>query len=259
LGPRTFKSYKEIDLVTPKQKRTGASLKPLYIALAIIALGGVGFITYSVIGGGSKTVVEPVALTGLEDPQALLAAAKGVSVGPADARVKVMVFSDFTCPSCRHFTQEVEPYVKREFAESGKIQFVYYDFPLGGGGQHRHSFLAARAARCADEQGKFWEYHDVLFAQQGAWSYASKPPIDDMKKIAAAIGLQPGPFASCLESDRHADVVSANKVLGETVGVGGTPTVFIGMRPVQEWNSWPAVREAIQRELGEIPAATSGQ
>src|SRR5690606_8784396 len=120
---------------------------------------------------------------------------------------QVVVFSDFMCPYCGQFTLQVERLLKENYAQTGKIHYVYYDFPLGGA--HRHSFLAARAARCAGDQGKFWEYHDYLFGQQSEWSYKRNPPVGEFEDYAEALGLDRAAFSECLRSDRHADVVSA--------------------------------------------------
>lgn len=241
-----------------KRNATGGSsnLRVFYAILAILAVGGGGWITYSVVTRGGGAALEPVELTGIDNPQALLAQAQGVSVGPATARVQVLVFSDFTCPACRSFTGVVEPQLKAEFVETGKVRFVYYDFPLGGPA-HVHGFLAARAARCAQDQDKFWEYHDLLFARQAEWAQARRPPVGELVDYAELLSLDTRAFESCVQSDRHADVVTANRVLGERLGVPATPTVFIGSRSLTDWYDYGAVRAAIQRELGESPSTTS--
>jgi protein-disulfide isomerase len=236
-----------------KQATQGANLKPFYILLGVIAVAGIAWITLSATrgGGGRSAAVRPVDLAGLQDAQSLLGAARGVTAGPADARVQILEFSDFTCPACRVFATQVAPRIKAEFVETGRVRFVYHDFPLGGEAQHRWGFLAARAARCAEEQGRFWEYHDVLFARQSEWPYTRTAPTRELGDYATAIGLDGGAFSSCLNSDRHADVVTANRVLGDNLGVRGTPTVYIGGRAVDRWSDWENVRSLILRELGE--------
>jgi len=226
----------------------GSSNRMLYIVLALVAVLGGGWIVYSVATGGGGAVVAPIELTGIEDAQALMARAPGVTAGSAEAKVQILVFSDFTCPACRGFSGLVEPQIKAEYVETGKVRLVYHDFPLGGP-SHEHGFLAARAARCAGEQDRFWEYHDLLFARQTDWSAARGAPVSLMNEYAELAGLDRGRFRSCLESDRFADVVTANKVLGERLGVRATPTVFIGSRSVDDWRDYSAVKEAIEREL----------
>lgn len=235
-----------------RKSAKGPNLKPFYIALAVIALGGIGWIGYSIVsaGGGGAPAVEPVELTGLDDPQVLLNAAKGIRAGQADAPVQVLVFSDFTCPACKRWSTAIEPLVKRDLVETGKVRLVYYDFPLGGSGEHRHSFVAGRGARCADEQGKFWEYHDMLFAKQSEWVFSRTAPLEQLGTYAQQVGLDQEAFDRCLKSDRHADVVTANRMLGQSLGVNGTPTIFIGSRALRDWGDYAAVRQAVEREMG---------
>lgn len=229
-----------------QQRSGGGGLKPFYIALAVIAVAGIGWIAYSAMGSGGA-VTAPIDLGELEAAE-LTAQAQPVVHGEVDAPVQVTVFSDFTCPGCQAFTTNIEPRLRTQHIEAGNVRFVYFDFPLGGA-NHPHGFVAARAARCAGDQGRFWEYHDRLFARQSQWSFARGAPINEMIQYAGELGLDVGAFEDCLESDRHADVVSANRLLGERLGVGATPTVFIGTNPIAQWNDWNAVEAAILREL----------
>ncbi|MCI0434899.1 MAG: DsbA family protein [Gemmatimonadetes bacterium] len=245
--------------MSPQAKRTtapqGSSNKVLYLVLALVAVLGGGWIAYTVAtGGGGGTAVAPVELTGIEDAQTLMAQAQGVTAGNTESRVQILVFSDFTCPACRGFSGLVEPQIKAEYVDAGKARLVYYDFPIGGPG-HEHGFIAARAARCAAEQDRFWQYHAVLFARQPDWATQRSTPISTLLEYADLVGLDKGAFRSCLESDRFADIVTANKVLGERLGVRATPTVFIGNRAVEDWRDYAEVKEAIERELGNTTAA----
>jgi protein-disulfide isomerase len=144
----------------------------------VLALGGLGWIVYSLSSAG-QAALEAVPLTGLDDPAALLEAARGSTLGDPNAPVQILVFSDYTCPSCQFWVTAVEPYVKQEYIETGKVRLVHYDFPLGGVGQHQHSFIAARAARCAEDQNRFWDYHDKLLGRQSEWSPKPNPPLGD--------------------------------------------------------------------------------
>ena len=140
------------------------------------------------------------------------------------------------------------PLIKQEFIDRGQVQLVYYDFPLGG--SHVHSFVAARAGRCAEDQDRFWVYKDMLLARQQDWSYSREAPIGKFLGYARELGLDEAAFESCLRSDQHAELVSANHELGEQLGVGGTPTVYINGRRAEGWGDWTELRPAIQRELG---------
>lgn len=231
----------------PKNKTKGGSnLKPFYIILGIVAVLGIGAIAFGALRGG-ETAVEPVDLSNL-DARALMERARGVTMGENPDAVQILVFSDYMCPACALFNSRIFPLIKQEFIDRGQVQLVYYDFPLGG--SHVHSFVAARAGRCAEDQDRFWVYKDMLLARQQDWSYSREAPIGKFLGYARELGLDEAAFESCLRSDQHAELVSANHELGEQLGVGGTPTVYINGRRAEGWGDWTELRPAIQRELG---------
>jgi protein-disulfide isomerase len=197
----------------------------LFGAVAVIGIGVVGYNVGSGVFGNA--VSTPVEVEGLDNPETLVAMARGVTKGDADAPITIVEFGDFQCPSCGAFGQQVKPQVDLSFLTSGQAKFVFYDFPLVS--IHPNAFLAARAARCAEDQGKFWEYHDELFRQQARWS-AQPSPAGAFEGYAGDIGLDKGDFGSCLNSDRHAALVTANMQLGQVMGVSGTPTILINTR-----------------------------
>ncbi|MGD8278085.1 MAG: DsbA family protein [Gemmatimonadota bacterium] len=227
----------------------GSNLKMFYGALGGIAILGVAWIAWTASGRGSPAV-EPIDLTGVDNAQALLQKADGMQAGSDSAPVPILIFSDFTCPGCQSFAQYMEPQIKAEYVQTGKVRYTYYDFPLGGNAGHRWGFVAARAARCASDQGKFWEYHDVLFARQGEWALSRNTPTSQLEQYADLVGLDSKPFSACLRSDRYAEAVTASRVLGEQLGVNSTPTVFIGSRSIPYNWTYEQIRDQIERELG---------
>jgi len=241
--------------------RRGAEspIKPFYWLLGIIGLAGVGLIAFTVLKGG-QAASEPVELPpeAVKNLNDLVQTAKGVKKGPDNAPVRLLIFSDFSCPACMNFTTRIEPSLRKDFIDTGKIQFVYYDFPLGGPGEHKWGFLAARAARCAGDQDKYWEYHDTLFGRQSDWMFERATPTKKLTDYAVTVGVDAGAFKSCLNSDKYADVVTANKELGNQLGVGATPTLYMNQRQVAEWGDYQLLKARIERELG-IPATTSAQ
>ena len=239
---------------TRKGSNSNAGLKPFYYILGLVAVGGGVLFATGALGGGSAAT-EPVDLPpeAVNNPQALVQAARGVKIGPDNAPVKILVFSDFMCPACKDFATKVEPHIKQQYGSNGQVQFVYYDFPLGG--SHKYSFLASRASRCAEDQGKFWEYHDNLFVNQGEWSFSQTPPVSTFIEYAKTLGLNEGEFEGCLKSDKHAELVTANKALGDQLRVSGTPTVFMNGRYMAEWYDFELLKPKIDRELG-VPAAS---
>ncbi|MBK7863207.1 MAG: thioredoxin domain-containing protein [Archangiaceae bacterium] len=155
--------------------------------------------------------------------------AKGPSRGPEGAKVTIVEFSDFQCPFCSRAHDTVEEVMS---AYAGKVRLVFRHFPLEF---HAQAPKAAEAALCADEQKKFWEYHDVLFKNQ------QKLQVEDLKAHATALGLDGAKFNECLDSGRMAAVVKTDTEAGHKAGVSGTPAFFIngnvlsGAQPLEEF------------------------
>ncbi len=155
--------------------------------------------------------------------------AKGPAKGPADARVTIVEFSDFQCPYCSRAEGTVDQ-VMTEYA--GKVRLVFRHFPLPF---HEHAAKAAEAAACANEQGKFWDLHKQLFANQ------QKLGLEDLKAHAAVVGLDAAKFAECLDQGKMKATVDADQEAGKKVGVNGTPAFFIngvmlsGAQPIAEF------------------------
>jgi protein-disulfide isomerase len=243
-------------------QKSGTNLKTFYWVLGGIAIIGLGAIAWSALKP-NKAATAPIQLSEdmLKNNQALVQAAHSMSEGPEDAPIRMLVFSDFTCPACRQFSTAVEPGVRSDFISKGKVQIKYYDFPLGGGTEHKWGFLAARAARCAGDQNKFWEFHDALFRDQPSWAYGTKSPSGDFEKYITEVGGDANAFKACLNSDKHADVVTANHALGEQLGVNSTPSIFMNGRQLgQEWRDYGLMKARLEKELGisaPAPAATT--
>jgi protein-disulfide isomerase len=159
----------------------------------------------------------------LFDPprQQLAVGADDAVLGPADAPVTIIEFSDFQCPFC----QRVAPTLKQVREKYGdRVRIVWKDFPLTS--IHPQAFKAAEAGNCAREQGKFWEYHDRLFANQSAL----QP--DALKKHAAEAGLDAPKFNACLDTAKYSDRVQAQMGVGNGLGVQSTPSIYINGRLV---------------------------
>ena len=202
----------------------GADMKKLYIVLAVVAAVGIGAVGYSVSSGGGSAAMAPIAVSGLDDLERLVELAQGVTKGDENAPITIIEFGDFQCPACQQFATQYKPQVELAYVETGKAKFVYYDWPITTA--HPNAFLAARASRCAADQDRYWEYHDNLFRNQVRWA-PSTNAADVFIDYAGTLGLDEGAFEECLNSDEHAELVSANLELGNQLGVGGTPTILI--------------------------------
>ena len=225
-----------------------------YMILGAVAVLGVGGVAYSVGSNAfGSTVSAPVDIEGLDDMGRLAELAQGVRRGDPDAPITIVEFADFQCPSCRIFALNVKPQVDQMLIETGKAQFLLYDFPLTT--VHPHAFLAARAVRCAGDQDRYWEYHDVIFQNQPTWFY-ERSALGSFVDYAESAGLDQETFEECVKSDRHAEVVSANIQLGYELGVSGTPTVMVqgnGQLRRLVRSDFATIQEAI--ELISEPAA----
>ncbi len=165
--------------------------------------------------------------------------------GPAKARVTIVNFEDFQCPFCK----QVQPAFKELLARyDGKVRLVHKDLPLEG--LHPRAREAAEAARCAYEQGKFWEYHDELYAN------APKAGADDLKSYGKNIGLNMDSFDRCIATGKYRAVVQQDLNEAVQIGVAGTPTIFINGREVSGDQSLAAFEAIIDEELASPKGKT---
>lgn len=226
-------------------------LLPFYVVLGLVALAG-GYLLYRQMSGPSGTPATSLARVALTPEQ--LNRVPGISQGSPDAPVVIMEFADFQCPGCGQFARFAKPLIS-DHIENGTVRFVWYDFPLVQ--IHRNAMLAARAGRCANDQGRFWEYHDVLFGRQSEWSESMRAA-DLFTDYTEPAGVDRARFAECLRSDRFQQEVSESYELGNTLGVTGTPTLFINGKRVDEVPNRRAGWDAlIQQEMGGAPAGTA--
>jgi len=200
-------------------------MKKFYVVFGTVAVIGLGLLGYSLSSNRLGRVVSiPVDIEGMDEPGVLRQLIRGVSQGSEDAPITIIEFSDFQCPSCSFFAEMVKPRLEETLIESGQAKFVYYDFPLIP--IHPNAFLAARAARCAEDQDQFWNYHDELYRRQVRWA-PLQSPAEAFVELAKELGMDGGGFRACLNSDKHAELISANLRFAESLGIPGTPTVLI--------------------------------
>ena len=148
-------------------------------------------------------------------------------IGNPNAPITIIEFSDFQCPFCNRFHSETFPLIQTNYIDMGKVNFVYRDFPITS--IHPNAIPAALAAECADEQGKFWEYHDKIFENQGVWNKMEiTNSIILFKEFASKLNLNQDQFNSCLDSGKYIEEVNNDLNDGRDYGVTGTPGFFIG-------------------------------
>ena len=171
-------------------------------------------------------------------PHSKIEAGVGPTWGKKDAKVTIVEFSDFQCPYCARASVIINK-LKELYPNDLRVEFR--DYPLA---QHADARAAAEAARCANEQGKFWEYHDLLFAN----SRALRP--DDLKRYATNAGLDLNAFATCLASDRPKNAIETSVALGQKAGVEGTPAIYVNGIKLVGLLPLPLMQAFVDHELG---------
>jgi predicted DsbA family dithiol-disulfide isomerase len=141
----------------------------------------------------------------------------------------IVEFSDYQCPYCAGYVANTWPQIKSEFINTGRVRYIFKDYPLSG--LHPRAPQAHAAARCAGDQGAYWGMHDRLFGGQSEWSGGSDPGAV-FEGFATDLGLEANSFQICLESDRWNDAVDRDVSEGASLGVRGTPTFFVNGYPL---------------------------
>ncbi len=165
------------------------------------------------------------------------------SLGPANAPITLVEFGDFQCPFCRQWEQQT--YQPLLAAYPGKIRFVFRDFPLTS--IHPNAMPAAEAAQCANEQGKFWPFHDKLFGSETLST-------DVYDQYAQQLGLNMTQFDQCLSTHKYAQKIQDDSNFAQNMGINSTPTFFINGLAVVGAQPLDAFQSVIDKELaGQIP------
>lgn len=147
--------------------------------------------------------------------------------GDPNAPITIIEFSDFECPFCGRFYANTLPLIEEKYINTGKVNFVYRDFPIQS--IHPNAAPAAMAAECADDQNSFWPYHDMIFENKNTWEkLGGEELFNEFEQYTVVLGLSMEEFSSCLESNKHLDEVRNDLQDGQNYGVSGTPGFFIG-------------------------------
>ncbi len=201
-------------VTTAKRRGPGGGF---WLALGVVAFVGIGTLTY--LASRPKTTITRV------DPNLPPMKAEGYLLGSPSAAVEVIEFGDFECPSCGQFATVTEPDVRARLVNTGKVRLRYIDFPLA---MHKNTWDASLAAACANDQGKFWEMHDALFANQDRWNgEATSRPRGPIADLAKSIGLDMSKYSDCMDSEKYRPKIQAHLAEAEKRQIGQTPTFVI--------------------------------
>ncbi|WP_281016035.1 MULTISPECIES: DsbA family protein [unclassified Minwuia] len=195
------------------------------------------------VSGGIAT---GLAMSGLLVPGVARAAdyAKGDMVlGDPEAPVEVIEYASMTCPHCRRFHEEIYPKLKKEFIETGKVRFVFREFPLD-----RYALQASMLARCGGEQ-KFFGFIDQLFQQQPNWTSASDPAAA-LRQIGLLGGVSSEAFDACMADESLVDMLLATRLDGhQRMKVSGTPSVYVNGEKFEGGLDFEALSDRIESAL----------
>lgn len=165
-------------------------------------------------------------------------------IGDKNAKVTIVEYSDYQCPFCSRFYTQTEGQLRKEYVDTGKVKFVYKDFPLSS--IHPTAQKAAEAARCAGEQGKYWEMHDLLFEKQDEWAPLGAAKLKD---YASDLSLDTAAYNSCLDTGKYAPAVQKDFNEGSSFGVSGTPSFFVNGYQIVGAQPYAAFQQIIEQEL----------
>jgi protein-disulfide isomerase len=218
-----------------------------YTILGAVAVVGIGLLGYQLskpatISIPANVTVQPSDTAGF----------RGYVKGSDSASVEITEYADYQCPFCQTFATLQMPTIEERLIKTGRLRWRYRDFPLQ---QHPYSRLAAHAAACADEQGKFWPQHERIYEGQSEWA-ASRDAADIFRRYAREVGLDLAKYDACMSSGKYAGRIQASYEEGTRAGVSSTPTLLVGGRLYQgRFDS-----DAITRLVDSLaPRATSAR
>lgn len=224
-----------------------SGLKRFYLVLAVVAVIGVGAM---VVVSQRKAVSIPA------NPVVLVsdtAGFRGYVLGNDDAPVEVTVYADYQCPACGGFDAVQFPTVRERLISTGRVRWRYRDFPLSN--IHPQARLAAHAAACADEQGKYWEMHRFIYEAANDWAFQSDAA-NELRSLVKPLGIDLGKYDACMQSAKYAGRIQASFDEGVKLGVPSTPTFVIGGRLHSGNLPYDALKAIVDSIAPPLPAAT---
>jgi len=230
-GPATVKIARSTARRSPPPPRPVARLRkwalPGLVGTAVLAVAVI-----FALGGGPST------------PGAGAVTSPRPVLGEATATVVIREYGDFQCPSCGAFARQVEPQIRATYIDTGKARLEWHDFAWIGS----ESRDAANAARCAGDQGRFWEFHDLLYRSQAGENQGAFAK-DRLKSMGASLGLDAAALDACVEGNAHGDAVQADFSDVRSKGFNGTPTFLIGNQRIVGAQPFEVFQAAIDAEL----------
>jgi len=252
---KIFSGIKLIKLSAPK------SYTPILVVLLIIASFFLGALITKVqyLQGNAGNTPSYQAGAGQQTPQqqggqppapqkiSNLSTGHFPSLGTKGAKVSIVEFADLRCPFCQQFFNNTESQIISTYVNTGKATFSFRQYPFLG----PSSVVAADAAECANDQGKFWDFHNYLYKNQPSESDTSMFTTDNLTTIAGNLGISTDTFKNCLSNKTDDAKAQADMAEGQKDGVSGTPTVFINGTPIVGAQPYSAFQTIIDQELAK--------
>ena len=171
-------------------------------------------------------------------------------LGNKDAKVTLVEFSDFQCPFCEQFYTDLLPQLKKEYIDTGKAKLAFRHYPLEQ--IHPNAQKAHEASECANEQDKFWDYHDLLFKNQQEWAGLEDAAAQaKFGEYATSLGLDGNSFTECLANDKMTNKITKDLEDGNNAGVQGTPATFVNGILISGAVPFSEFKAAIDKALEE--------
>jgi protein-disulfide isomerase len=228
-----------------KSARTPAN-RAFFLVIGIVAVAGIAALTYaSTRPKATTTIAYDSTLPKVES--------QGYVIGSASAPLEVTEFGDFECPQCGRFAALTEPDVRTRLVNTGLIRWRYIDYPLE---MHMNTWQASMAAACADEQGKFWEMHDAIYAAQDQWSgQATRNPNKILKQIGGALVANKDQFESCIDDQKTRPKIQAHYQMALARKARGTPTFLIGDQQITDFLSYDDFKRLVDGQIAKLKTA----
>lgn len=202
-----------------QQSRGG--LNPFYLVLGVGAAAGIAVLAWLVLKPRGVSIPANVVVTTADT-----SGFRGYLLGDNPAAVEVVEYADYQCPACADFDVTQFPDIRDRLIQGGRVRWRYRDFPLE---MHQNARFAAHATACADDQGKYWAFHKVVYETQQDWEF-EKDPMGRFQHFADSVGADGKAWGECMRSAKHAGRIQASFDEGLKLGVNSTPTFLIGGR-----------------------------
>ena len=252
-------SKKVVSFKIPNVDFKNLKYTPILMVLLLVASFLLGALTTKISylekqNGGSQAGT-PAQPAGTPSQPAAPAPGAKVSVtnghfplkGNSNAKVTIVEFADFRCPFCEQFFTQTESQIIKDYVDTGKAKLAFRQYAFLGPA----STFAANAAECANDQGKFWEFHDYLYKNQPAETDTSMYNTDTLTQAATSLGMDGNTFRSCLDGKKDDSKASADLADGQKAGVNGTPTFFVNGTSLVGAEPYSAFKTIIDQELAK--------